>query len=272
MRKKPLEICLYVAGAGAFGVFLRWLENQLAFNELGLADPSAFHVMVPVFILICGLVFWRFLRQMEEQRLFLSEEIHPALGSTVRLHALLRRVAGAVMIVGALLLFAKSETDKYPGMLRVLAGLAALSGVAFPLVLAEAEREEPRKALLCPLMLAPVFLYAVWLVYSYRENAINSVPLSYGMDMLTAIVAMVSFFRLAGFAFDAVKTRGAMHGAMLTGTLSIMSLADGRHMGMEIILLATAGQMLLVTWIMVQNLQQGEKKQVEQQDDGFERL
>ena len=50
MRNKPLELTLYAAGAGAFGVFLRWLEDQLAFNEEGLADPSAFHYLVPLFL------------------------------------------------------------------------------------------------------------------------------------------------------------------------------------------------------------------------------
>ena len=63
MRTKPLELSLYVAGAGAFGVFLRWLENQLAFDEADLAKPSAFHVMVIVFLVVCGLllviaIFW----------------------------------------------------------------------------------------------------------------------------------------------------------------------------------------------------------------------
>ena len=42
--KKSLELACYIGGAGAFGVFLRWLQLQLAFNELGLPDPSAFHV------------------------------------------------------------------------------------------------------------------------------------------------------------------------------------------------------------------------------------
>ena len=35
---RALELTLYVIGAGAFGVFLRWLQDQTAFNELGLAD------------------------------------------------------------------------------------------------------------------------------------------------------------------------------------------------------------------------------------------
>ena len=56
MRNKPLELTLYAAGAGAFGVFLRWLEDQLAFNEEGLADPSAFHYLVPLFLVACVVV------------------------------------------------------------------------------------------------------------------------------------------------------------------------------------------------------------------------
>ena len=51
MRKKPLEITCYVAGAGAFGVFFRWLQDMIAFNELGLVDRSVFNYLVPLFVL-----------------------------------------------------------------------------------------------------------------------------------------------------------------------------------------------------------------------------
>ncbi len=43
--KKSLELICYIAGAGAFGVFLRWMQLQLAFNELGLAEKSSFHAV-----------------------------------------------------------------------------------------------------------------------------------------------------------------------------------------------------------------------------------
>lgn len=272
MRKKPLELCLYVAGAGAFGVFLRWLENQLAFNEEGLADPSAFHVMVPGFLIICAVVFWRFLQQIEQTNYFVPKEFEKALRSDVSLHRLLRIAAGGVMALGGLLLFAKSETDPFAGMLRVLSALAILSGVAYPLVLAEAEREKPRAGLLCLLMLLPMLHYAVWLILSYRSNVINSVPLSYALDMLAAIVSMVAYFRMAGFAFGGAKPMRCLLSAMLSATVCLMSLADGRYMGMEIILLATAGQMLLYIWIMLQNLQEKERKVIVKKDDGFEHL
>ena len=42
MQKKTLEINCYVLGAGAFGVFFRWLQDQMAFNEEGLVDNSIY--------------------------------------------------------------------------------------------------------------------------------------------------------------------------------------------------------------------------------------
>lgn len=272
MRKKPLEICLYVAGAGAFGVFLRWLENQLAFNELGLAEPSAFHVMLILFLVSCALVFRHFLVQMGQQSLVLPEKFAQAFGEQVQLHTVLSIAAGFVMALGALLLFAKSETDQYVVMLRVLSALALLSGVAYPLVLAEAQREEPRSGLLCALMILPVLLYALWLILSYRNNAISSVPLAYGLDMLTAIACMLGYFYVAGYAFGAPATRLRLFFAMFSAAVCLMSLADERYLGMELILLGTAGQMLLYIWLMVQNLQKTEKKKVVVKDDGFEHL
>lgn len=273
MRKKPLELSLYVAGAGAFGVFLRWLENQLAFEkETGLAKASAFHVMAIAFVILCGVVFWRFLRKIEAANYEVPADFSRALWSGVKLHIALRLAAGLAMALGGLLLLTKSETDPYGGMLRVLALLAFLSGLAYPFVLAEADREEPRRNLLCVLMLLPMLLYAVWLIFSYRNNVINSVPLSFGLDMLAAILGMIAYFRMAGYAFGAAKPWRALLGAMLSATVCIMSLADGRYMGMEIILLATAGQMLLYVWILLQNLRERERKVVVKKDDGFEHL
>ena len=272
MREKPLELSLYAAGAGAFGVFLRWMEDQLAFNEEGLADPSAFHFLLAAFLLACLVVFWRFIQEIDRKRYEISPVFQEALFTDVKLQTALSFLAGFVMALGALMTFAKIETDQYVGMLRLLSGLALLSGLVFPLVLREARREKPRFGLLCPMMLAPMFTYAVWLILSYRRNAINSVPLAYGMDMLTAIVSMSAYFNMAGFAFGGAKPKRALLLAMLSCTICIMSLADLRYTGMQFILLATAGQMLLYVWILLRNLKERERKVIVQKDDGFEHL
>ncbi len=272
MRNKPLELTLYAACAGAFGVFLRWMEDQLAFNEAGLADPSAFHVLVPVYLIVCALVFRKALLDIDRKHYCVPAELKKALNSGVQLQTALSFLAGGVMVLGALALFAKSEIDQFVGMLRLLSALALLSGIAFPLVLMEANRDYPRIGLICPLMLLPLLTYAVWLILSYRNNAINSVPLAYGLDMLTAIVSMVAFFHMAGFAFGDPKPRQATVWAMLCASICLLSLADERYLGMQLILLATAGQMLLYIWILLRNLQEKERKVVVHKDDGFEHL
>ncbi len=272
MQKKPLELCLYVAGAGAFGVFLRWLENQLAFDENGLAEPSACHFMLIAFLIACVAVVWRFLWQIEKKLYYVPDAPQEALYTEVKLHSLLSWAAGGMMAIGALLLFVKSETDPYVGMLRLLSALALLSGAAFPFVLREAQKEAPRLGLLCLMMVLPLLMYAVWLILSFRQNSINSVHLAFALDMLTAIMGMIASFHMAGFAFGAPKPKRALLSVMFCGTVCIMSLADERHTGMEIILLATAGQMLLYTWILLQNLRKKERKVIVQKDDGFEHL
>ena len=50
MQKKSLEISCYVCGAGAFGVFFRWLQDQMAFDEAGLAERSVFNYLVPKYV------------------------------------------------------------------------------------------------------------------------------------------------------------------------------------------------------------------------------
>ena len=74
MEKKSLEITCYVCGAGAFSVFLRWLQDQLAFNDAGLAEKSAFHFLVPAFIIVCAFVFLRFVDSFKSRRFYLPDD------------------------------------------------------------------------------------------------------------------------------------------------------------------------------------------------------
>ena len=69
MYKKPLEISCYVAGAGAFGVFFRWLQDQLAFDENGLNERSVFNLLVPAMVIASALVFRHFIRAMQDKRI-----------------------------------------------------------------------------------------------------------------------------------------------------------------------------------------------------------
>ena len=110
--KKSLELACYIGGAGAFGVFLRWLQLQLAFNELGLPDPSAFHIGLILYVAAAALVFLYFVNRYEKQRLYLPDEFPAAFSNTGRLYLAVRVVAGLLICAGGVLLYMQSGADR----------------------------------------------------------------------------------------------------------------------------------------------------------------
>ena len=101
MYKKPLEITCYTAGAGAFGVFFRWLQVQLAFDENGLNEKSFFNVLVPLLIVASALLFRHFVEQMRMRHIDVPGDFCHALYNPGKLFTILRWLVGFVMVAGA---------------------------------------------------------------------------------------------------------------------------------------------------------------------------
>lgn len=276
INKRALKISCYVAGGGAFGVFLRWLQDQLAFNEAGLPDPSGLHVIVPLYILAAAFVYRHFVKGYAKEGFVLPESFADAFANAGKLYSLVRWVIGLLLFVGGVMLLMTSETDKYAGMLRVLSIVAMLSGIAFPLLMANANRRDSNPNLNCFLAFLPILLYAVWLVYCYRANSINPVVWSFVLEVFTVIMAMVAFFRVAGFPFQNPKSERCLFDAMFAAMLCLTSMADERYMGMQILLFASALMLGYENCVMVCNLRKAEevKKEAPVQKDngGFEQL
>ena len=86
---------------------------------------------------------------------------------------------------------------------------------------------------------------------------------------------MMGFFRVGCFAFHVEKPYNALFGAMMGTMMCLMSLADERYMGMQLILLSSAGMLLLYVWILVRNLKKKRPEtrktgDAEVDDGGFE--
>lgn len=275
MQKEALEKTCYIGGAGAFGVFIRWLQTQVAYNDEGLADASIFNVLVPLSILAALCVFFFFVKRYREKHYHLSAAFTKALRNDGLLYLALRVFLGVLMALGALLLFISCEADRNVGFYRVLAVLGLLAGLSFPLILSEANQSEPRIKLVCIAHVAPILLFAFWLVTCYKVNSINGVLWHYAIEIIACCVCLLAFFRVAGFAFNTPNTWHSLLFCMFAPFLAIVCLADGRYMGMQLMLLATAGMLMLYSWIMISNLR---RKKVDpiaaaaQEQGGFERL
>ena len=277
MQKKSLEVSCYVCGAGAFGVFFRWLQDQMAFDDAGLAERSVFNYLVPLLILAAALLFNRFIEQAKSEKLYIPRDYCQALRNEGKLYTLARWVCGLVMVMGGVLLVSSCETDKDAKLMFILAGLAIASGLCYPLLLASANDKYGKlrhPTLASAGATLPVLMFALWLIICYKQNALNSVLWSYLIEMASVIVALLAFFRAAGFAFGAVKSWPTLFNIMLGVMMCIMSLADERYMGMHVIMLGAALQLLMYVWVLIKNMQKKALKVKEDQppEDGFERL
>ena len=274
MRKDALEKTCYVGGAGAFGVFLRWLQTQVAFNDEGLPDPSVFNVLVPLAILAAAAVFFVFVRRWRDKRYYLPSAFNRALRNDGLGYMALRWVFGGLMCLGAVALFARCEADKNVAFYRTLAVFGLLAGAAFPLILREANEEEPRTKLVCALSVAPMLLFAFWLVTCYKVNSINGVVWAYCIEIIACCFLLLAFFRVGGFAFSSADPWNCLFLCMTAAFLAIVALADERYMGMQLMLLAAAGMLTLYNWIMICNLKRKKADPLAEAEEtgGFERL
>lgn len=277
MQKKSLEITCYVAGAGAFGVFLRWLQDQLAFDENGLSEPSVFNFLVPLMLLAAAWMFTRFINKIQDDKCYVPRDFCDALFNPGKLFAFARWAIGLLMCLGSVVLLMTSETDVDADFIRIICLLGFLSGLAFPFVLGSANYDEfanVRFVRLC--MMMPILLFSAWLILCYKQNSYNSVVWSYVIEMATIIVALLAFFRIAGYAFFAPNWRKCMLAIMMGAAMCIMSLADERYMGMHIIMLSAALMLILYNWILFKNLRKKVKRSEVQEPQpdvgGFEQI
>ena len=277
MQKKSLEITCYVAGAGAFGVFLRWLQDQLAFDENGLSEPSVFNFLVPLMLLAAAWMFTLFINKIQDDKLYVPRDFCDALFNPGKLFAVARWAIGLLMCLGSVVLLMTSETDVDADFIRIICLLGFLSGLAFPFVLGSANYDEfanVRFVRLC--MMMPILLFSAWLILCYKQNSYNSVVWSYVIEMATIIVALLAFFRIAGYAFFAPNWRKCMLAIMMGAAMCIMSLADERYMGMHIIMLSAALMLILYNWILLKNLRKkvkcSEIQEPQSDEGGFEQI
>ena len=273
LSKKALEITCYVCGAGAFSVFIRWLQTMLAFNDEGLVDKSIFNVLVPLMVLISGYIFLRFVDRFRADRWFVPDDFYDAFYNGGRLYSAVRWLIGGMMVIGSLLLLISSETDQNAAYMRVLALVGVLDGLAFPLVLACANK--PHATVIrtvCFLMFIPILFFCVWLVVLYKVNAINPVVWAYAPEDLAIILSIIAFFRAAGWAFGAPNAWRSMFFSMLAAAVDIMVIADERYIGMQLMYFSSAMMLVMYNWVLITNFRRRPKPEREQPNDGFERL
>lgn len=269
---RALNVTCYTFGAGAVGFFMRWLQRQMAFDENGLVSPSVWNLLLPFYIVVAVYLARYYLRNLHADGYSVPEDFTEALANQSGLAKLLRRCFGLMMSGGALLLLMTCETDPSADLLRLVSVLGIVSGLCFPLMLENAGREKPKYKLCCLYSIAPMLMYCVWLLATYKSNNINPVIWAYSMELITVCVCICAFFRLAGFVYASPRGKGTIFMVMAAIFMCFLSMADNRNLGMQIILIATAGMMGLCLWILTENLKYTPPEEKKEDLGGFEDL
>lgn len=271
----PLETCCYVLGAGAFGIFTRWMQLMMAYNDDGVVDPSFWNIAVIAIVLVAAVVFSTFIKKLKKKLHYLPGHFCQALksGDNV-LYKICRWAFGGIMIIGAAALALKCETDKYAVFYYIVAALGGAAGLTFPLLLVSANRPQAYNKNACAFMAAlPILMYCVWLLACYNTNSINPVRWDYSIQILAISINIIAFFRVAGFAFGAPNEWKSLFFCMMATMTSVMTFADEMYLGLKIMMGGAAFMHLMYIWLMLENMKKGKPAQeTEDTSNGFEKL
>lgn len=243
----------YVCALGAFGAFFRWLQMQVARDsETGLINPSILNIILPLIIVAAVVVLWLHTKAMDKDGKVYPTGMSEALRGISIVYIIAAYIIAAVTVIGGIMTIINSSLDAQRGLYALLAALAILSGLSFPLV-CNASRKHYSPGLVSIFMAIPVIMYCVWLIVCYRANANNPNLWSYAIEILAVCSSIIAFMRTAGYAFGKSAPRRACYMCQLAAFMCITTLADSRYMGLELILVGTAGMLLIEGWLIIKN-------------------
>lgn len=256
--KVPLILSCYVCALGAFGAFFRWLQMQVARDaETGMMDPSILNILVPLTIICAAVLFYLRLKKLVDDGNVLPTEFYSALKGSSVLCLVISWVIGGITAIGGVVAMLNVALDAQRGLYTVIACLAILCGLSFPLICSAAhKRYSP--GLTSLFMTLPVVMYCLWLIACYKANSNNPNLWVYAIEIIAVCCLIIAFYYTAGFPFGRARPRHAVYFCMMGAFLGIVTLADSRYMGLQLILLGSAGMLIMENWLIVRNVRNKE--------------
>lgn len=253
MRKNALIICCYVAAAGAFGTFIRWLQNQIVFDtETGLVNSSILNVLLPL-IMIGAAVLFVSLSAGLLKKYKAPVTVQDAFRGTTMMFPIVAWIVAVLMIAGGFLTMLGSTDDRCRGLYAVVSALAILTGLCFPMVCtASVKRYSP--GMVSAFMTVPILMMILWLVTAYKANASNPNTWVYAVEILATAAALIAFYFTAGYPYGRPRPFSTLVMAMTASFLCFTALADERYFGLQLMFLSCAGMLMTEVWMIVSNM------------------
>ena len=267
MQKRAISICSYVAVAAAVCAFVRWIQNQAAFElDTGLAIPGT--IWGKAAFLFCligvGVVAWS-VRGLWYDGLYPAQDYKTIIhGKQIWVRRITRAIA-ALMVIGAIIAFLIAGYELYSSIVRTLCVLAVVGAWAF-VKLSEVPYEEEEVSANKQMILAaiPVVMYVYWLIVSYRTHAAIPSVWSYALEIIAICVSILGMFYFAGYGFEYPRPYLAV-GCLLSGALlSFVSLLDDRNIGQTMMMVAGGAMQMYYAWMIISSMSTEWPEEVEE--------
>ena len=256
MQKDAVTISGYVLIAAAFSAFVRWIQNQAAFElETGLAKPDTIWGEATFLFCVIGIagIIW-LVRRLWYRGLYPAQDYMSVIhGEQIWLHRITRGIAG-LMVIGAVIAFLIAGYELYSSIVRTMCVLAIAAAWAFVKLSELPFEEEPSPHKQTLLAAIPVVMYVYWLVVSYRTHAAIPSVWSYGLEIFALGASILGMFYFAGYGFEFPRPYAAL-GCLLTGALlSLVTLLDDRNIGQSLMFVAGAAMQMYYAYMIITSM------------------
>lgn len=253
MRKNALVNLAIVVGAGAFGAFCRWLQNQIAFDESGLSTSSPLNVVVLLIILGVGLWIYFLVQKTADENMMIPEDYHEAFFPEIRSSVSGAWIIGILEVIGGLILATSGLGNSSPALTLIFAVCSILAGILVPVCMRSAQ-SDVSNGTIALLTTIPILQFCIGLINCYKINATNPSVWAYSVQILAYACVAVAFYYIAGYAYGRVFHYRMLYFSMFGAFLSIMVIADDLNLGLVLIFLANSALLLLYMYMLMNSM------------------
>lgn len=269
MRKNAIMMCSYVCVAAAFGGFFRWIQSLAAFeSDTGLLIAGSIWTKLTGLLCIAAvvgllvLVLW-----LRKQDYYPAKNCETVFRGTTPLPPYVYTLFTVMMIAGGVILFVMSKYRAYQTLMRLQAFFAVLAAASFYYLMSSPyKRHENGMQCLCASVLTLMMCF--WMILDYKMNSTLPSAWNYCMEILALSADAIAFYYTAGYAFGRPKPHRTMFFAFLGGFFSLVTLADDRLLGMQVMMAACAGMLMYIGWMTVASMRT-EKSIFPAQEEGI---
>ena len=232
MRRLTTITLCFTCTAGAFGVFLRWLQLITAFEpDTGLPIRGA-RLSIAVSALSLSVAVFLVLVTVLASKKTYTGKTAVNLPVDSLFFSLVSKFVCVLAIIGAVMLFISADGNSGPGAGRTLAVLAFATGISYPAFISRFRRSSG--LFTCILALIPVIFCSYWLIVSYKDHAANPVIWEFAFEILAISASLLSLFFVAGYPCGSPKPFLSFCFCNLSAFLCIVTLADVRPLSLSL--------------------------------------